>query len=290
MAADRQYFTSFAGNSRAAGADETLFVPWSRVCAWAAEQDLDMRRALVRLLTAGVWPERLRRDFGLRTGPQLCRLLNSRVLVVGCGGLGGAAAEHLTRSGVGALRLVDKDCFAESNLNRQRFCTEATLGQPKAQVVAQALSQIASYMDIDVRVLDAGPDTLPALLADVDAVLDCVDSIPLKIQLEAAAGRAGVPFVHGAVLREEGFAFGHCGPRPRLPDLYPQGKPNPSAERAAQAVGGLAPSGVAILMTALCLKMLLGSGKNGTPACVDSPLYHWDASLPALESFAWKEE
>ena len=64
------------------------------------------------------------------------RLAQSRVIVVGLGGVGGAAAEVLARSGVGALTLVDGDTFEPTNLNRQILCTVADVGKNKAEVAA----------------------------------------------------------------------------------------------------------------------------------------------------------
>ena len=82
-------------------------------------------KLMVHLLGQNIWPERFRRNFGLVTAEEMTRLLQSRALVLGCGGLGGYAAELLARSGVGSIRLVDNDVFDESNLNRQRFCSES---------------------------------------------------------------------------------------------------------------------------------------------------------------------
>ena len=65
------------------------------------------------------------------------KLAESRVLVVGCGGLGGNIIEHLTRAGVGSLTVVDGDVFEESNLNRQLLSTSENLGQKKAAAAAE---------------------------------------------------------------------------------------------------------------------------------------------------------
>lgn len=76
----------------------------------------------------------------------MVRLLQTRVFVLGCGGLGGHVASLLARLGVGGLRLCDSDIFEESNLNRQYFCTESTLGQPKAVATARGLRDMAGYL------------------------------------------------------------------------------------------------------------------------------------------------
>ena len=74
-----------------------------------------------------------------------CQALQAcKVAVVGCGGLGGFVAEHLARIGVGSLRLVDADVFEETNLNRQLFCTEESLGVAKVEAAAKRLAAVNS--------------------------------------------------------------------------------------------------------------------------------------------------
>ena len=78
------------------------------------------------------------------------------------------------------------------------------LGRSKALVCREGLLDIASYLEIDARVLAVAPDNLSSLLEGMDAVIDCLDSIPRKKMLENAARAAGLPFLHGSVLRDEG--------------------------------------------------------------------------------------
>ena len=238
--------------------ESTLFVSLTGLRAWAKMHGLPDREAMARLLSFNIWPERFRRNFGLFSAQDMARLLRSRILVLGCGGLGGHAAELLARMGAGFLRLVDNDVFDESNLNRQRFCTESVLGRPKALVLQQALVDVASHLDVEAVQLEADEHNLPDLVRGVDVALDCLDTIAAKTALENACLAAGVPFVHGSVLRDEGFAYVNGGPTPRLAELYPQGQ---SGDELAQArregVGTLAPAAVACLMVRLCLRVVL---------------------------------
>lgn len=238
--------------------ESTLFVSLAGLRAWAKKHGLHEREAMARLLSFNIWPERFRRNYGLFSTEDMARLLRSRILVLGCGGLGGHAAELLARMGAGFLRLVDNDVFDESNLNRQRFCTESALGHPKALVVRQALADVASHLDVEAVQLEADEHNLPDLVRGVDVALDCLDNIADKTALEGACLAAGVPFVHGSILRDEGFAYVNGGAMPRLTELYPQGQ---SAEELAQTrregVGTLAPAAVACLMVRLCLRVVL---------------------------------
>lgn len=301
--------------------ESTLFVSLTGLRAWAKLHGLPEREAMARLLSFNIWPERFRRNYGLFSAQDMARLLRSRILVLGCGGLGGHAAELLARMGAGFLRLVDNDVFDESNLNRQRFCTESALGHPKALVVRQALADVASHLDVEAVQLEADEHNLPDLVRGVDVALDCLDNISDKTALENACLAAGTPFVHGSVLRDEGFAYVNGGPMPRLTELYPQGQ---SAEELVQTrregVGTLAPAAVACLMVRLCLRVVLAppsessgagaetGGAEGNQASghlptenpptgnlpaghgsgVLSPLYHLDMSVPELERFFWE--
>ena len=101
-------------------ADGTPFVGGTAIRQLAAGAVLPEREVMVALLQDGIWPERFRRNYGVFSADAMVRLLQTRVFVLGCGGLGGHVASLLARLGVGGLRLCDSDIFEESNLNRQR--------------------------------------------------------------------------------------------------------------------------------------------------------------------------
>ena len=127
------------------------------------------------------------------------RLAASRVLVVGCGGLGGYAMEFCVRLGVGHIRVVDPDVFAESNLNRQVLCTRETLGRAKVACARERALAINPDVDVEPVVGYFLPENAAELLAGCDAAVDALDNPVSRVQLEAACAEAGVPLVHGAV-------------------------------------------------------------------------------------------
>jgi len=280
----RPYVRATCFTETNAGQQETLFVSLAGTRAWAAMQGLPLRTAMSDLLEQHIWPERFRRNFGLVAAHDLARRLQSRVLVLGCGGLGGHVAELLARSGVGCIRLVDNDVFDESNLNRQRFCSERVLGQPKVRVVRDALADIASHVETEALVIVADSSNLSSLVSGMDVALDCLDNISAKTALERAALAAGVPFVHGSVLREEGFCYANSGPQARLEELYPQGQSDNELEHAQrEGVGALAPASLACLMVKLALRAI-------QRRTASSALYHLDLSVPELERFDWADK
>lgn len=124
------------------------------------------------------------------------RLFNSRVVVVGLGGVGSFAAEALARSGVGHLTLVDFDLVCVTNANRQLQAMRGTVGKPKASVLAERLRMINPSATIK-----AVPLFYEARLADkllpegTDFVVDAIDNVTAKCHLLAYCKQHGIPVV-----------------------------------------------------------------------------------------------
>lgn len=129
-----------------------------------------------------------------------CRaLLECKVAVIGCGGLGGYVAEHLARVGVGSLRLVDADVFDETNLNRQLFCTESALGRAKVEVAAKRLAKVNSEVQVETFNTLLTSENAFDLIAGCQCALDCLDNVAARFQLARACQEAGIPVVYGAI-------------------------------------------------------------------------------------------
>ena len=129
-----------------------------------------------------------------------CQALQAcKVAVVGCGGLGGFVAEHLARIGVGSLRLVDADVFEETNLNRQLFCTEESLGVAKVEAAAKRLAAVNSSVAVEPVRAYLTSDNAADLITGCHCVVDCLDNVRSRFQLAQACQKAGVPVVYGAI-------------------------------------------------------------------------------------------
>ena len=237
-----------------------------------------LRKAMLTQLNNNIWPGRFARNMGLFTAAQQAKLLYSRAFVLGCGGLGGHVAALLARTGIGALRLVDCDIFEESNLNRQQFCTERTLGHPKAAAVAAGLADIGAHLELESIQTRATADNLPDMVASCDIVLDCLDNLPDRFALEDAALAAHIPFVHGAVLLDEGFCFVNTGSASKMPQLYPQGKCDTTR---AGSIDPVIPAAIASLMVKLAVRALIA------PEKLSESLYHLDLAAMELERFSF---
>ena len=126
-------------------------------------------------------------------------LAQKRVLVVGCGGLGGYAIECLARIGVGHLRVVDGDVFDETNLNRQLLSSSMNLGRPKTLAAQQRVMAVNPLVEVEAfQTLLTDENAVP-LLDGCDVAVDALDNIPSRLVLQQAAKTAGIPLVHGAV-------------------------------------------------------------------------------------------
>ena len=129
-----------------------------------------------------------------------CRLLRSkRVLVVGCGGLGGYIIEMLSRLGVGAIRLVDGDRFEETNLNRQLLSAPELLGVSKAVVAMSRINKVNPDVRAEAHCTWLDENNAEELVSGCDIVLDALDNIGSRRILADACEKQGVPFVYGAI-------------------------------------------------------------------------------------------
>ncbi len=125
------------------------------------------------------------------------RLARRSVLVFGCGGVGSYVCEGLARAGIGSLTIVDKDAVDETNINRQIIALHSTIGQPKAQLMADRIRDIDPDCRVTARELFFLPDGQPDDIdfASYDYVVDAVDTVTAKIYIIERARRAGVPVI-----------------------------------------------------------------------------------------------
>ncbi|KAF1371100.1 molybdopterin-synthase adenylyltransferase MoeB [Yokenella regensburgei] len=128
----------------------------------------------------------------------------ARVLVVGLGGLGCAAAQYLAASGVGEMTLLDFDTVSLSNLQRQTLHSDATLGKPKVDSARASLARINPHVQLHTINALLDDDALAAQIAAHSLVLDCTDNVAIRNQLNAHCFRHKIPLVSGAAIRMEG--------------------------------------------------------------------------------------
>lgn len=196
------------------------------------------------------------------------RLAAARVLVVGVGGLGCAAALGLARTGIGALRLVDSDRVDASNLGRQVLFTEADLGRLKVEAAAGALRLHAPELDVETIPEPLTRANLAHALEGIDLVVDGTDSLAPRRLLNAAAFTAGVPVIFGGATGTSGLVL------PVLPPLGPCylcALPEPS-EETCDTVGVLTPLVLLVgaMQATAAVATLLGRGEPGRLTTFDA--------------------
>lgn len=132
------------------------------------------------------------------------RLMHSRAVLIGAGGLGAPAALYLAGAGVGELVLVDDDAVEASNLHRQVAYREADLGQFKSEALAAQLRALNPGVQCQALRQRADAALLASLVAKAHVVLDCSDNFATRSAVNRACAQAGVPLVSAAAIRFEG--------------------------------------------------------------------------------------
>ena len=166
----------------------------------ATEMALPRRDVEIAALRARVLPERYARSLGSVGWKGQIALLQSIVGIVGVGGLGGWIVEGLARMGVGRMILIDNDVFEENNLNRQAFCREANMGQPKVEAARQRVAEVNGAVEVEThQVRVTSPTMMVELLRGADVLVDALDALPTRLALQRAAQQLAVPLVHGAI-------------------------------------------------------------------------------------------
>jgi adenylyltransferase/sulfurtransferase len=123
------------------------------------------------------------------------------------GGLGCPVSLALAQAGVGRLVLVDPDRVELSNLHRQPWHRDADVGRLKVESAASKLRAAFPSLQVETHAVRVGPENVEGLLAGQDLVVDGTDGVDAKFLLNDAAVRAGVPLVHGGVVRNEGLVL-----------------------------------------------------------------------------------
>ena len=183
-------------------------------------------------------------------------LSEKTVAIVGMGGLGGHIAEQLARLGIGNLILIDGDVVEHSNLNRQLFATEQTLGAPKAAAAVKRLHEVNSDVRCAAHGVRLTLQNGSELLGGADIVVDAVDNITTRFELCKLCSRLDIPLVHGSIGGWWGQVSVIFPGDDTLEKLYPAGDV-PGAE-ARYGNPAFTPALVASVQVAETLKLCLG--------------------------------
>ena len=194
------------------------------------------------------------------TGQQ--KLLDSKVLLLGAGGLGSPAAMYLAAAGVGTLGIIDMDVVDESNLQRQILHNMDRIGDRKVDSAKKTLTLLNPDVNVVTYDVRLGADNVMDILAGYDAVVDGTDNFPTRFLVNDASVKLGIPVIHGSIFRFEGMVT-VFDPKngPTYRDMVPEPPPAELAPSCAEAgVLGVLPGIIGSIQAIETIKLLLGLG------------------------------
>lgn len=192
------------------------------------------------------------------------RLLSSRVLVVGAGGLGSPAALYLAAAGVGTIGVVDHDVVDHSNLQRQVLHNVDRIGMPKTESARETLTALNPDVKVETHQERLAATNALSIMSSYDLVIDGGDNFPTRYLVNDASLHSRVPVVHGSIFRFEGQVsvfVPYEGPCYRC--LYRRPPPPELAPSCAEAgVIGVVPGVIGSIQAMEAVKILLGVGDS----------------------------
>lgn len=196
-------------------------------------------------------------------GPGQQALLQSRVVIVGAGGLGGPAGLYLAAAGVGHITIIDDDKVDASNLQRQVQFISSDIGMDKATIMADTLDDLNPDVTTRGIVQRLNADNAHALLQGADIVIDGVDDFKARFITNDACLRLGLPLVSGALGRFKGqvSVFNTDADAPCYRCLVPDIPPDSETCAAVGVVGALA-GVIGSVMALEVIKLITGAGDS----------------------------
>jgi len=194
------------------------------------------------------------------------QLQQTKVLIVGCGGLGSPIAVHLAASGIGAIHLIDFDVVDLSNLHRQVFYSLNDVGSSKSECLATFLKARAPFTKVTYSKTALSRSNVIESFKDFDIIVDGTDSLPIKYLINDACVVLGKPLVYGSLYKFDGYVatFNHLSKdgvySTNLRDAFPEiatDIPNCETAGTMNAIVGT----IAMLQVNEVLKIALGIGQ-----------------------------
>ena len=189
------------------------------------------------------------------------RLAQSRVLIIGAGGLGSPVLQYLAGAGVGCIGIVDADALDASNLHRQPLYALADVGQSKVALAQAAIARLNPEVRVETHAVRLDNDNAVELVGRYDIVVDCSDNFRTKFLVNDAAVLARKPAVFASVYQYEGQlqVYKPDSTHACLRCLWPQATADGIVGNCAEAgVLGPVPGAFGAMQALLSLKILLG--------------------------------
>src|SRR5690606_22473336 len=191
------------------------------------------------------------------------KLLDSKVLLLGAGGLGSPAALYLAAAGVGTIGIIDMDVVDDSNLQRQILHNVERVGERKVDSAKKTITLLNPDVDVVTYDVRLGADNVLDILEGWDVILDGTDNFPTRFLVNDASVKLGIPVVHGSIFRFEGMVTVFDPKRgPTYRDMVPEPPPAELAPSCAEAgVLGVLPGIVGSIQAIETIKLLLDLGE-----------------------------
>ena len=191
------------------------------------------------------------------------QLLESKVLLLGAGGLGSPAALYLAAAGVGTIGIVDMDEVDASNLQRQILHNVDRIGDRKVDSAKKSLTMLNPDVDVVTYDTRLSAANIVDIIAGYDVIVDGADNFPSRYLLNDASVKLGIPVVHGSIFRFEGMVS-VFDPKngPTYRDMVPEPPPAELAPSCAEAgVLGVLPGIIGSIQALETIKVLLNLGE-----------------------------
>ena len=192
------------------------------------------------------------------------KLLDSKVLLLGAGGLGSPAALYLAAAGVGTLGIVDMDEVDASNLQRQILHNIDRVGDRKVDSAKKTLTLLNPDVNVVAYDTRLSAENIIDIISGYDVIVDGADNFPSRYLLNDASVKLGIPVVHGSIFRFEGMvSVFHPKAGPTYRDMVPEPPPAELAPSCAEAgVLGVLPGIIGSIQALETIKILLGLGDS----------------------------
>ena len=223
------------------------------------------------------------------------KLLDSRVVIIGAGGLGSPAALYLAAAGVGTIGVVDMDTVEESNLQRQILHSTETIGKNKVDSAEKTLSTLNPDVNIITYNTRLNKDNAIEIIENYDVVVDGTDNFQTRYLINDASVKTGKPVVHGSIFKYEGqITVFDPKDGPTYRDIFPEPPENGTAPNCTEAgVLGVLPGIIGSIQALETIKLILeiGEGLSGRLIVFDAlemSFHEYKIDLDPGNQITWK--
>jgi adenylyltransferase/sulfurtransferase len=183
------------------------------------------------------------------------KLKSARICIAGLGGLGSISSYYMAAAGIGFIRIIDSDCVAPENLNRQIIHRTEDLSRPKTESAMEKLQALNSHCNIEPVQQKINEENAVSLVSDCALILDATDNLETRKVLNRASVSKGIPFIYGGINGFNGMVSTLIpGQTPCMECLFPLNSEQTNTIGVIGPVAGL----VASIQSLEAIKLLLG--------------------------------